>query len=228
MNCAGCGVEQPPGTLTCPNCGYRRAGVRPLLGLGNLLCLVMAFDVIVVSCILLVRWLHLPVGRMQWPIHNLDGTANLTSFVFGILFLVWFRRARINAEGRGWRKRRATGWTIGGWICPVVNLWFPFQIMGDIWRAGLAPEARQRTAWLPALWWTAWLLSGLGVTAGRMSGTRRAPVASYPATVPYVQTWMFGLVMVVICGVALIAIIRKVSAGPVGRPPIVAAAVAVA
>ena len=41
---------------------------------------------------------------------------------------------------------------------PVV----PFQIMGDIWRAGLPDRRRRKTAWLAALWWTCWLLSGVG------------------------------------------------------------------
>ena len=53
------------------------------------------------------------------------------------LFVVCFYRARINAERYGYRQRRARGWAIWGWIVPIVNLWFPFQIMGDIWRAGL-------------------------------------------------------------------------------------------
>jgi hypothetical protein len=73
-------------------------------------------------------------------------------FGLGILFIVWFRRARINAGHRGWRQRRALGWTFWGWVLPVVSLWIPFQIMGDIWRAGLPARKRRNVAWLPALW----------------------------------------------------------------------------
>ena len=76
---------------------------------------------------------------------------------------MWFYRARINAERHGYPQQRARGWAFWGWIVPIVNLWFPFQIMGDIWRAGLPAEQRGETAWLPALWWTSWLLSGLGL-----------------------------------------------------------------
>src|SRR5262245_13161661 len=31
--------------------------------------------------------------------------------VTGLAFLIWFRRARINAEGRGWHQRFARAWT---------------------------------------------------------------------------------------------------------------------
>jgi hypothetical protein len=49
-----------------------------------------------------------------------------------------------------------------GWIVPVVSLWFPFQITGDIRRAGLPDRRRRKTTRLPALWWTCWLHSGVG------------------------------------------------------------------
>lgn len=65
---------------------------------------------------------------------QLDKAADITIFGLSILFVVWFRRARISAEGRDYRQRRARGWTFWGWIIPVVSIWFPFQLMGDIWR----------------------------------------------------------------------------------------------
>ncbi len=68
---------------------------------------------------------------------------------FGIAFIVWLWRARINAENHGWPQRRARGWAFWGWVIPVVSLWIPFQFLGDIWRAGLPERKRNRTAWLP-------------------------------------------------------------------------------
>jgi Domain of unknown function (DUF4328) len=29
-------------------------------------------------------------------------------------------------------QRRSRGWAIGGWFCPAVNLWFPYQIATDV------------------------------------------------------------------------------------------------
>jgi hypothetical protein len=119
-----------------------------------------------------------------------------------ILFLVWFRRARINAERSSWRQRRARAWAVWGWIIPIGNLWIPFQLMGDVWRAGLPPERRTSTAWLPAVWWVSWLLNGVGS-------------ARYGPHFPH--GWL-TLCVYGIASLTLIAIIKIVSSGPVGEP----------
>lgn len=81
----------------------------------------------------------LSLGSEQWRAafidFRLDKVADITIFAAGIVFVVWFRRARINAESRDWRQRRARGWAFWGWIVPVLSLWIPFQLMGDIWQA---------------------------------------------------------------------------------------------
>ena len=64
---------------------------------------------------------------------------------------------------------RAQGWTIGAWFTPVVNLWFPVQIMRDVWRtsddagpAGSAGSPRSTAvARLAGGWWTCWTLAWL-------------------------------------------------------------------
>ncbi|HVQ93316.1 MAG TPA: DUF4328 domain-containing protein [Mycobacteriales bacterium] len=51
----------------------------------------------------------------------------------GIVFITWFYRARSNAGVLGGRyQRRSQGWAAGAWFCPVVNLWFPYQIATDV------------------------------------------------------------------------------------------------
>ncbi len=142
----------------------------PLRGLANILTVLLAIVVAAIAAKLAVRQLGLGSAR-SWHFladTRLDTAANVTIFVLGIMFIVWFRRARIDAEGHGYRQRRARGWAFWGWVLPIVNLWFPFQVMGDIWRAGLPPQQRRQTAWLPVLWWICWLVSGLsfGARAG--------------------------------------------------------------
>jgi hypothetical protein len=78
------------------------------------------------------------------------------------VFLVWFFRARKNADGRGQTQRWGPGWSIGAWFTPFVTYVFPFQIMADIWRANLPGERRQQTAWLLGAWWACWI-AGFGV-----------------------------------------------------------------
>ena len=182
----------------------------PLRGLANILTVLLA---VVVAFL----WVRLSIELLSpGSLHyftDLDKAADITIFGLSILFVVWFYRARINAERHGYRQRRARGWAFWGWIVPIVNLWFPFQIMGDIWRAGLPAEQRRETAWLPALWWTCWLLSGLGIYgAGAMSVNS--------GSVPHITADpnAASLCFLAVAGALLIAIIRTVSDGPVGSP----------
>jgi hypothetical protein len=124
------------------------------------------------------------------------------------VFLVWFYRARKDANGRGQRQRWSPGWAIGAWFVPIVYLWFPYQIMADIWRANLSAERRNRPAVLPGFWWGCWLV-GEGFTwgiAGSSTGAARVVVG------------LAGLVAAA-AAILLIVIVRTVTNGPVGREP---------
>jgi hypothetical protein len=182
--------------------------------LANILTGLLAVVVVAITARLVIQTFGL--GSAHWR-HNLiafrlDKAADITMFALSILFIVWFRRARINAERHDYRQRRARGWTLWGWIVPVVDIWFPFQIMGDIWRAGLPPRQRRKTAWLPALWWASWLLSGLSFGARAMSANSHG--------LPHLATGTpaASLCFLAIAGVTLIPIILMVSYGPVGSP----------
>jgi hypothetical protein len=201
----------------CPECGAVVGSqpppeLRPLRGLGNVLIVLLAVVIATIAARLGIRLLGLPSAgwRGGYAVRQLDKAADITIFATGIVFVVWFRGARINAEHRGWRQRRARGWTFWGWIVPVVSLWFPFQLMGDIWRAGLPDWRRGKTAWLPALWWTCWLLSGVG-PAQSTAGYKPWPQLTADALTT-------SLCFLAVSGVTLIAIIHAVSYGPLGSP----------
>jgi Domain of unknown function (DUF4328) len=83
----------------------------------------------------------------------------------GIVFIVWLYRARTNADLLGGRfQRRGKGWTIGGWFCPVVNLWFPFQIVTDVRREA---DGEARGYPLIRVWWFFWIFTGIIGFGGR-------------------------------------------------------------
>jgi hypothetical protein len=184
----------------------------PLGGLANILTVLLAVVVAFIWARLAIQLLS-PGSVHYFTDFQLDNAVDITIFGLSILFVVWFYRARINAERHGYPQRRARGWAFWGWIIPIINLWFPFQIMGDIWRAGLPAEQRRKTAWLPALWWTCWLLSELGIfDAGEKSVNS--------GSVPHIaaNTNAASLCFLAVAGAMLIAIIRTVSDGPVGSP----------
>jgi len=110
-------------------------------------------------------------------IESIAGTGPLLNLVTYLLmgtaiaFLIWLWQARENTEflrspfaprpvdrpGH----RRAQGWIVGSWLCPIVQFWYPFQIVQDIATAseppgqpGAAKTGRVRT--LLYGWWTSW------------------------------------------------------------------------
>ena len=46
-------------------------------------------------------------------------------------FLVWQHRAASEARLLGYPAHRSSGWGVGSWFVPVVNLWMPFQSLRD-------------------------------------------------------------------------------------------------
>ena len=84
----------------------------------------------------------------------------------GVVFIVWLWRARCNAELFCYGPhRRGRGWVIGGWFCPVVNFWFPKQIVDDVIAASdprtppRCPDLRRIPRHgLVLAWWLIWVV----------------------------------------------------------------------
>ena len=87
-----------------------------------------------------------------------------------VLFIRWFHAAYANLRAlKQPALRYRTGWAIGSWFVPFLNLWRPKQIANDIWR-GSDPDAPAFTqaAWptlpitpLLGAWWAAWIIGSL-------------------------------------------------------------------
>jgi len=100
-------------------------------------------------------------------------------------------------------------------------LWFPYQIMADIWRAGRRPDQRQgaASAALPGVWWALWILAWVTSfqhqTTHTSHGTDTTITSSY--SLNFGRT-AFSAAFAAAAAILLVVIIRKVSAGPVGHP----------
>jgi Domain of unknown function (DUF4328) len=77
---------------------------------------------------------------------------------------LWLTRVRQNALVLNpYGQRRSEVWVWLAWLVPVVNLWFPKQVVDDALSATASAGGRRRPG--TALWWTAWLLAaGLNLT----------------------------------------------------------------
>lgn len=137
--------------------------------------------------------------------------------VAGGLFITWLWRARHNAENLSPSEhRRAKGWVIGSWICPVVNLWFPLQIVADIWKT--SDPAQRGQAWdlaqvrngaLVNWWWATFMLAWI-VT--RISGTMvRSDSSTLDQFKNSVVIGMLGTALLAAAAVLITMIIRRIT-----------------
>ena len=82
----------------------------------------------------------------------LGALALLAGWITGAM---WLHRARKNAEALNptFHHTRRAGWAWGGWVCPIVNLWFPFQVVRDTHRAVTPLGTSSIFGW----WWGLWV-----------------------------------------------------------------------
>jgi len=82
-----------------------------------------------------------------------------------VLTALWLGQARTNVANirPGFHFRRSPAWDWLGWLVPIVSLWFPLQVVGDVSK-GSSP-AMKEYRFLGA-WWAAWLVS---LVAGQAS-----------------------------------------------------------
>ncbi|KAA1395370.1 DUF4328 domain-containing protein [Aeromicrobium ginsengisoli] len=74
-----------------------------------------------------------------------------------VVTCLWLYKVRTNYEAffPGAHLARSKGWVWGSWVCPVVNLWFPFQIVRDISRDPRQFSGSAVLGW----WWALWLIT---------------------------------------------------------------------
>jgi hypothetical protein len=181
---------------------------RPLAGQAAALTVLLA----AIAAANLVAGVAASLSRIVW------GSVEFGELLLHLLvipvFLVWFYRARKNADDRGQEQRWGPGWAIGAWVTPFVNFWFPYQIMADIWRANLPAERRANTAWLPGFWWGCWIAGDIfGLIA--LASARTAPGLHSVASI------LVGL-SAAAAAILLIVVVRVITRGPVGRAPVAA------
>lgn len=81
------------------------------------------------------------------------------SVVVGLAFIVWLRRLYGNLRVLSGPTRFGTGWAIGAWFVPFLNLLRPKQIVDEIWtESGSTDEG---VSPLVHVWWGMWIASGL-------------------------------------------------------------------
>ncbi len=123
---------------------------------------------------------HYDDSTLDWSLaaYTLGSALEFAALIAGwVTGSLWLHRARLNAEllDPGAHHARSAGWAWGGWICPVVALWFPFQVVRDVLKAVSPSAGTSLLGW----WWALYLVMTLSSNAlGRYVGEATAEDAS--------------------------------------------------
>ncbi|WP_229844941.1 DUF4328 domain-containing protein [Streptomyces cinnamoneus] len=168
------------------------------------------------------------------------GLYSLVLIATAVLWVIWFRRMRLNAEAFAPGTHRfGSGWAVGSWFTPVVNLWFPKQMANDIYRASAPAGPQSAPKGLLNAWWTLWLTAGgfsivgsiMFAVAERRLKTRRYVFSSAREDVESLKTALsvstLALVLYIVAALLALLVVRQLSklqeqralAGPLGVPP---------
>ena len=99
-------------------------------------------------------------GRPAWDVLTaLDGVSLLAIPVLIATYVVaclWLQACRRNAVQLRPQDphARSTVWVWLGWWVPIVNFWFPYQVVRDVRYASCGPRNGPGLG----LWWTAWIV----------------------------------------------------------------------
>lgn len=127
----------------------------------------------------------------------------------GYVFINWMRRAYYNLHQVKTDLKYKESYAAWGWFIPFANLWYPYQIMKEIWIhtqsesniENIEPHSVAR------LWWIAWIVNNAGSNA-----SARFPADTIENLLIGTQLTIFSDVIGLVTLVLAIQVIKKVSA----------------
>ncbi len=147
---------------------------------------------------------------MAWTLRWL-----ILAFV-AVVWLMWFYRSYRNLETLGRTRSYAAGWALFGWVVPIVNLFRPRQIAGELWLQSRLPDPPPSLLdWHPEphlpryidAWWAAYLLGGLVTVVGPGASGGTTVDAIYDAT-----RWeVAGVVALIMATPLAIAVVHAIN-----------------
>jgi hypothetical protein len=93
------------------------------------------------------------------------GSVSFLVFAAIILFLIWVYRTNANVHALGAQNLSATpGFAVGAYFIPFLNLFMPFTVMNETWKASIDASgwASQKSSPLIGIWWLFQIVIGIG------------------------------------------------------------------
>lgn len=108
-----------------------------------------------------------PAGFVALLITIVLGLATFAAYVAtAVAFLMWLYRSSNNVAAFGERTQHSSGWAVGSFFVPIMNLFVPYQATKDIWKKsgptdpGSFSFAVSPPGFFPA-WWGFWIASNV-------------------------------------------------------------------
>jgi hypothetical protein len=144
-----------------------------------------------------------------------SGGVNLiVLLVTATLFIVWFYRMVTDLERKHpGVQRYGTGWAIGAWFVPILNLFRPKQMLDDAWKAPATSTATV-PAWVHA-WWALWLVGNfVSSISGPLTGTSAEAIADHD------RIDAAACVLLILAATLAVAVVRGLTQRVRNSPPL--------
>ena len=128
----------------------------------------------------------------------------------GVLFIAWFHRAYRNLESLGAERRHGSGWAIGYWFIPILNLFRPVQMAGELWR-GSEPRLGERRPSSPAVVWAWWVLSLVALGFSRIAYSQTVSAKTLDALESADHVWVAAEVVAVVATVLAMVVVTRIT-----------------
>ncbi len=216
-------MVEVPRTSSPTGLGLRPAGrYIPLRNPATITGILLALSMLG-ALIALVGWILVLAGTIIPWRSNASG-AEAANFLWvtavGTVWILWEHRARANISPLGGRELRfGPKWAIAAWLTPLANLILPFLTMRDLVDATSGLPAAE--PWLAtrgrrtlAIWWAACIgRFPLFILAGLLDGNGDTPLGRLRWEA---VAWIGQDLLILVSGVAAIALVRAVSEAQAG------------
>jgi|GEM_PF-2036203 len=156
-------------------------------------------------------------AELLLPLSFLPMLAQFLLYVLSaVLFLVWIYRAHANLTPLGAaRLEYSPGWAVGSFFVPILNLFRPYQIVREIWKAS-QPAYLRPIEWQQApvssmllTWWLLWIITNV---VGNISGRIQFQAAEDDYFLLMIGSALNipNDLVLFSCGVLIILIIRQI------------------
>ncbi|HEX3336005.1 MAG TPA: DUF4328 domain-containing protein [Jatrophihabitans sp.] len=136
-----------------------------------------------------------------------------------VVWIIWFYRARANVDtwNAGYQ-RYPKGWAIGSWLCPIVNLWIPYQIAWDVLDNSERTET-DASGWrdtypLLTAWWIGWIAA---VVLSAIVSVQGGDLQTVDNLSGYLVLEIVNICLRIITGVLAIFVVARITAAQTAR-----------